>query len=80
MQTTIQKWGNSLGLRIPKSFAAEVRVDEGSTVDLSVENGSLLVRPLRARKYVLSALLKKATPRNLHGEVATGKSVGREAW
>ena len=51
MQTKIQKWGNSLGLRIPRSFAAEAQVKEGATVDLSVENGRLLVRPLRIRKY-----------------------------
>jgi antitoxin MazE len=80
MHTKIQKWGNSLGLRIPRSFAAEAQVEDGSTVDLSVENGRLLVRPLRARKYVLSELLKKVNPRNVHGEVPTGESVGREGW
>src|SRR2546426_7199313 len=80
METRIQKWGNSLGLRIPRSFAAEAQVEEGSAVDLSVENGRLLVRPLRTRKYALSALLKKVKPQNLHDEVATGKRVGRETW
>ena len=80
MQTKIQKWGNSLGLRIPRSFAAEAHVKEGSAADLSVDDGRLLVRPLRTRTYALSALLKKVKPRNLHGEVATGEPVGREAW
>jgi antitoxin MazE len=80
MQTKVQKWGNSLGLRIPRSLAAEAQVEEGATVDLAVENGSLRVRRLRPRKYALSELLKKVTPRNLHGEVPTGKRVGREAW
>ena len=80
MQTKIQKWGNSLGLRIPRSFAVEAQVEEGAVVDLSVENGRLLVRPLRVRKYALTALLRTVTRRNLHGEVATGKRVGREAW
>jgi len=42
MLTRIQKWGNSLGLRIPKSFAAEVEVEAGSTVDIRVENGDLV--------------------------------------
>jgi antitoxin MazE len=79
MQTKIQRWGNSLGLRIPRSFAAEAQVAEGSTVDLSVENGRLLIRPLRARKHVLADLLKKVNARNVHREVSTGKSVGREA-
>jgi antitoxin MazE len=80
IHTKIQKWGNSLGLRIPRSFAAEAQVEEGVTVDLSVENGQLLVRPLRVRRYSLNLLLRKVSRRNLHGEVATGSTVGREAW
>jgi antitoxin MazE len=80
VHTKIQKWGNSLGLRIPRSFAVEAQVEEGATVDLSVQNGQLLVRPVRIRKHALSALLRKVSRRNLHGEVSTGRSVGREAW
>ena len=55
-------------------------VEEGATVDLSVENGRLLVRPLRVRKHSLNVLLRNVTRRNLHGEVSTGRAVGREAW
>ena len=80
MQTRIQKWGNSLGLRIPRSFAAEAQVAEGTTVVLSVVNGQLLVRPLRVRKYSLKALLRNVNRRNAHREVSTGKAAGREAW
>lgn len=80
VQTKIQKWGNSLGLRIPKSFAAEVRVDAGSTVDLSVEDGDLVVKPVRRLRYELRDLLKTINSRNLHREVETGDPVGREAW
>ncbi|OGL15345.1 MAG: multidrug transporter MatE, partial [Candidatus Rokubacteria bacterium RIFCSPLOWO2_12_FULL_71_22] len=63
MQTRIQKWGNSLGLRIPRSLALEARVEEGATVDLSVENGRLLVRPVRVRTYSLRRLLGEVTRR-----------------
>ena len=80
MQTKIQKWGNSLGLRIPKSFAAEARVDAGSTVDLSVENGDLVVKPVRRPRYELRDLLRAINSRNVHREVETGDPVGREAW
>ena len=80
MHTKVRKWGNSLGLRIPRSFAAEAEVEEGSTVDLSVEDGSLLVRPVRTRRYALADLLKGVTPRNVHREVSTGGPRGREAW
>ena len=79
MQTKVQKWGNSLGVRIPRSFAAEARVEAGSTVDISVERGNLKIRPVR-RGYSLHDLLKKVSSRNLHGEIATGEAVGRESW
>jgi antitoxin MazE len=80
MQTRVQKWGNSLALRIPKSFAAEARVHEGSTVDISVERGGLVVRPKVRPRYGLSELLSKVSLRNVHREIPTGKNVGREAW
>jgi antitoxin MazE len=80
VRTKIQKWGNSLGLRIPRSFAAEAGVAAGSDVDLSIRNGDLVVRPARRRKYRLSDLVRKITPKNLHGEVCAGAPVGREVW
>jgi antitoxin MazE len=80
MITKLQKWGNSLGLRIPKSFAAEAQVEAGSTVDISVEDGGLVVRPLRRKKYVLSELLRRVSSQNIHDEIATGEPVGREVW
>ena len=67
MQTKIQRWGNSLGLRIPRSFAEEAGVEAGSQVDLSVQDGDLIVRAAKRRKYQLSELLKKITTKNLHG-------------
>jgi antitoxin MazE len=67
-------------LRIPRSFAAEARVEEEAIVDLSVENGRLVVRPLRVWKDALNVLLRKISRRNLHGEISTGRAVGREAW
>lgn len=80
MQTKIQKWGNSLGLRIPKSFAKEAGVGAGSEVDLAVEKGELIVRPVRRVRYALKDLLNGVTPANIHGETDTGPSVGREVW
>lgn len=80
MQTRVQRWGNSLGLRIPKSFAAEAGVEAGSEVDLSVKDGDLIVRPARRRTYRLRDLLGLVNARNVHGEVRTGRPVGRENW
>ena len=66
MQTRILKWGNSLGLRIPKSFAAEAQVEAGSTVDISVDDGQLVVKPIRRRKYLLRDLLEAVNAKNVH--------------
>jgi antitoxin MazE len=80
MRVQVQKWGNSLALRIPKPFAAEVQVEEGTLVDLSVVKGKLVATPATSKKITLSQLLAKVSRANLHGEVGTGPSVGREAW
>jgi antitoxin MazE len=80
MQTKIQRWGNSLGLRIPRSFAEEAGVEAGSQVDISVRDGDLVVSAAKRRRYRLSELLAKITTKNLHGEVDTGEPIGREVW
>jgi antitoxin MazE len=80
MLTKVRKWGNSLGLRIPRSFAAEVGVEDGSPVDLTVHEGEIRIRPSRRRRYSLDALLEGIRESNLHGEVSTGRPVGREVW
>ena len=80
MQTKIQRWGNSLGLRIPKAFAEDAGVGAGAKIDLSIRNGELVVKPARRAKYRLEELVRKITAKNLHGEVDTGAPVGREIW
>jgi antitoxin MazE len=80
MVTKIQKWGNSLGMRIPKSFAKEAAIEEGSSVDISLEGDSLVIRPVRAAQYRLSELLSRVTEENRHEEISTGDTVGREMW
>ena len=78
MKVQIQKWGNSLALRIPKSFAVESKVEQGSTVDVSVENGNIVVKPVRKGKYTLEELVEGITDENRHSEIDWGRPVGRE--
>ena len=80
MHTTIQKWGNSLAIRIPKAFVNEAGVAYGAPVDLSVVEGRIVIAPRQEPEPRLEDLLKGVTKRNLHSEVATGDSVGREVW
>jgi len=80
MRTKIVKWGNSLGLRIPKSFAEEVRVAEGSIVDLSMDDGNLVIKVTQTDDIDLENLLDGITDENIHREIGTGNSVGGEIW
>jgi antitoxin MazE len=80
MPTKIQKWGNSLGVRIPKPLAEQLGLAEGSQVDLRVRGGELVVRLKKPREYSLPELLSRVTHENLHRETDTGPAVGREEW
>jgi antitoxin MazE len=80
MYTRVQKWGNSLAVRIPKSFAAEVGLEQDTEVELSLLDGKLVLMPVVPHRSLLAALLAQITDENLHSEVATGDSVGNEGW
>lgn len=80
MKRRVQKWGNSLALRIPKSFAAEVGLAENAAVDLSVKEGRLVVEVEAEKPLRLEDLLDGITDENLHGEWRMGPAVGREVW
>ena len=79
MKAKVQRWGNSLAIRIPKAYAADLRVDAGSVVDLDVVEARLVVTP-EAEGPSLDALLARVTPENVHVETDVGPAVGREAW
>ena len=80
MRTRIQKWGNSLALRIPKPFAAEMGLEKDCEVELSVEKGRLIAEAPPSPSYTLEELLAGVRPSNLHGETDWGPPVGKETW
>lgn len=80
MRVRVQKWGNSLAIRIPKPFAAEAGVLQGGEVELAVSRGRLVVAPLASARYRLRELLAAVTASNLHGESDFGGRVGGEIW
>lgn len=80
MKTRIQKWGNSLALRIPKPFAEESNLREDSPVDVSVRSGKLVVVAIEEPQVSLEDLVARITPENRHEEIDTGTAVGNEVW
>ena len=79
MTTQVAKWGNSLGLRLPRSVAQEAQIGDGDTVDVVVEGGAIVIRPARAR-YSLDELVAGITKANRHDETDWGAPAGRETW
>lgn len=80
MAQIIAKWGNSLAVRIPQNLAKEVNITEGSEVDFSVVDRSLVIKPKKRKRYTLSELVDGITPENLHDLIDTGIAVGNEVW
>lgn len=80
MEARVQKWGHSLALRIPSSFAKKYKFLPGSRVDLSEVKGKLVITPLDTDSCSLEVLLAGVTEDNLHHEVKTGDAVGNETW
>lgn len=78
MRGRIQRWGNSLALRIPKSFAMEAGLNQDAPVEVSLEKGKIIITP-RAT-FTLDGLLAKVTDENIHGETSTWPTVGKEMW
>ena len=79
MKTTIQKWGNSLAVRIPRPFAEAIHLQENSTVDLTIRAGKLVIVPAEPA-LTLESLVEQITDENRHHEIGTGRRVGNEVW
>jgi antitoxin MazE len=80
MRAQVQKWGNSLAVRIPKAYAVDLGLAHDTAVELALEDGCLVVRPSRQVRYNLRELLDGVTMENLHFEQDFGQGVGGEEW
>jgi len=76
----VQKWGNSLALRLPKRFAEEIGINRESFVEMTIRDGAIVVTPQVEPRYTLARLLADVTPDNMHNAVETGPAVGGEEW
>ncbi len=78
--TRIQKWGNSYGLRIPKSILEELELSPDTRLEIRQVEGKIIITPIHPSKVSLEELLKQITPENLHSETDWGTPEGNEAW
>ena len=80
MLTKVQKWGNSLALRIPKAFALDAQIINNSFVEMSILEGQIIIKPIPVADFTLDELLAGINEDNIHHEVDTGFAVGNEVW
>ena len=77
MRGKVQKWGNSLAIRIPRLVAQQAGLEEGSVVEVvGSTNGVTVQKPRES----LEELVSRITPENRHGETDWGPPVGNEVW
>ena len=80
METRVQKWGNSLAVRLSKHVVQESNIREGSLVAVEVDDGKIVLEVRGMKQYSLQKLLAKVTRKNAHGESDLGKREGKEIW
>ena len=80
METKIQKWGNSLGVRLPKAIADRQDLMAGSTVKLTVEEDKIVIERVGKTRYTIDELVTGITSSNLHQASDWGKPIGKEIW
>lgn len=78
METKIQKWGNSLAVRLPKAFAEQTGIENGSDVQISIQDGKIILVPVKDRAKLLDAMLEKIDESTVHSEISFGNPVGKE--
>ena len=81
MELAIKKWGNSAAVRLPSVFLESLNLKLDSLVEVFTQDDSIVIKPIRQKSNIsLEQLLEGITPENLHGEVETGQSVGKECY
>lgn len=82
MTTTVQKWGNSQGIRIPKSVLSEINVESGECVELIVDNGMLLIKKAEntKKRKTIEELFSGYKGDYQCSEMDWGEKEGLEEW
>lgn len=79
VKTSLDRWGNSLGVRLPKAIAESAALREGDSVEISFEDSAVVIRRAKPR-YNIDELVARITPENVHPPVDWGRAVGRERF
>ena len=76
MHMNVLKWGDSLGVRIPRVLANKIGIHVGSPVDVSLQEQHIVI----SKAYSLQLMLDQMTEENTHSEIQVGPACGKEVW
>ncbi|EAA9186571.1 MULTISPECIES: AbrB/MazE/SpoVT family DNA-binding domain-containing protein [Enterobacteriaceae] len=77
-QVIVKKWGNSPSVRLPAAIVRQASLSVDDVVELVVEDGRIVIMPVKTKEYSLDALMSGITDDNLHSEISFGEPVGKE--
>jgi len=80
MSTKVQKWGNSLAVRIPDDVVEDMGFEAGKEVTVRKVRNTVVIAPVLKKRPTLEELVARITPENRHDEIDWGESMGKEAW
>ena len=80
MKVMVKKWGNSASVRIPAAVMEAARLHLDQPVDVRVEQGRIIIEPIRTEVYDIAALVAGITDENRHEAVDMGPAIGQETW
>lgn len=80
MQTKLQKWGNSVGLRIPMPILKELNLKPNELVEIFSENNKIMIIKKTKEKISLKERIKNYEGQNLSKEFAWDSARGNEIW
>lgn len=80
MNTTIQKWGNSFAVRLPKAITKQLRMGAGTKVRIDADKRRIIIQQVPKKKETLEDLVARITPETRHKKIDWGGPVGKEIW
>ncbi|MEL6273423.1 MAG: AbrB/MazE/SpoVT family DNA-binding domain-containing protein [Chloroflexota bacterium] len=75
MKMTVNRWGNSLGIRLPRTITEQLDLQDGAVVDVELRDDEIVIK---RRRYTLDDMLSQITPENVHEETDWGTPTGKE--
>ncbi len=81
MQASIQKWGNSHGIRIPKHIMTNLSIAENDLVDINTEEDKIIItKSISNKRKSIEELFANYTDDYQKENIDCGEPTGREIW